>query len=477
MYPEDLKKNGIEVDIAGVILDYMAQSGDSFSTILSAYPSLYNSLFLSNGFTKHQANMLVKAAVNDPEQLQILKKQAAREIWKELTEIIAKIESEQAKRTVIRENNLPDKLANHRVDGVVWQLSDIHFGSQNSLGLDAKQLADRLANIVKLNYTLQPRIIIVSGDVSTRANESELQEFVEFCKDLGSKIWDKHYPYRFLVVPGNHDITWGKEGKTDKLNNFNKYVSSSCQVVTPFWPQNGQQQFKDNLGDVSILRFDDDERPDIPPFILVRDKRLALRFLLLVSSFYSGSVPLKIREIIDKIRNEPGSDKMIDLLREDKGELSNEYIEFIRTLVKPEHQTIAINHHNLCQYGTEICLNQNAKELLSALSEKEIQLVLHGHTHLSESRKTKRNPNPGEAYPIPCPTLCGKPMSGSTNGFMMHLIGPEQENRLITSVIFNINESKTFSLDSEHIDIRYRSTISKNKIKVAHLPRKIRVLK
>lgn len=465
-YPEELAKDSVEVEISGAVLDYLGRSRQNIEDLLRQHPSLYQSLFVA-GQPSDSTLTLVKAILNDDKARNRARRASVKYGLKELTDRIDRIDSERQSRCSPRSSSPADQLVNHRVEGVVWQLSDIHFGKLNNLGLSAADLAQTLSDIVRTTPEFEPRLVIVSGDVSSTADPNELEEFLDFCESLSSLLWDEQRPHRFLIVPGNHETTWLNDGTADKLDRFRKILADSGKIVTPFWP--GPKIKSDSDGQVSILHSGANESQDIPPFVLVRDKRLDLRVLLLVSPYYSGSVPQAVREVLNRIQQGEEIDYLQDLLREDTGEFSRKYISQIKNNVwEREGTTIAVTHHNLTQLGPEICENRNAKTLLSILAEKDIQLVLHGHTHLVENRTAERRPNPGEAYPIPCPSLCGIPSPGNMHGFMMHLFGPVGQIRYVTSVVWSIDESRNFTPDPSHLLIHYKFLLSKGSLKVRY---------
>lgn len=464
-YPEELRKHDIKIEIVGVLLDYIARSGQSIEEIFSQYPSLYESMFPTGEQVPDRTVTLIKAVLSDYRVRDRLRTAATEHSWHELTRLIDQIDAERKLRSSARPSSVADNLAKHKVDGVVWQLSDIHFGRLNALNLSPTDLANAFRDIVRVTPDFEPRLIIVSGDVSSCAEPSEFEEFAGFCGTLSRLLWDYPRPYRLLVVPGNHEATWRNDGTADKLSNFRKFTADSNEFITPFW--SGSKMHTDSDGEVSVHRFDTQEAQDIPPFMLVRDKRLNLRVLLLISSYYSGSVPTAVQEVLKKIRQSQEMDYLKALFQDDTGEFSREYISHIRNNIRPhDNMTIAVTHHNLHQYGQQICKNPNAQVLLSVLAEKQIQLILHGHTHLVEKPDARRSPDVGEAYPVPCPPLCGIPRPGNTNGFMMHLIGPVDEPRYITSCVWSMDESGNFTQHPSRLRARYRFRIYKDSIEV-----------
>ena len=71
----------------------------------------------------------------------------------------------------------------------IVQLSDPHFDT----------VIEKIQNaLVKSVQDLSPNLIVMTGDITQRAQDSEFKEAVRFKQSLG--------PYLFMAIPGNHDI-------------------------------------------------------------------------------------------------------------------------------------------------------------------------------------------------------------------------------------------------------------------------------
>jgi hypothetical protein len=471
-----LAESGIKIDLYGVILDYLATSGYGLEELLIRYGHLYGVLFPTGHEIPAETQTLLQVLLKDSSARSSVRIAAKRHDWKSLTVAIDEIDRAGKARASAKSSLETDKLAKHRVEFVIWQLSDLHFGSLNTLAKDARTIAKALAKITREKPEFSPRFVVVSGDVSSCASESEFNEFLEFTKFLSEEIWGGERPWRFLVVPGNHETTWFDDGTADHLEKFRKFIAKSNIVVTPFWE--GRPSYTDNLGRVSVQPYSGRDKDSIPPFVLVHDKEVDLRFLLLVSPYYSGNVPKPARKILSDIRKLKNKDYLTKLLRQDTGSFSEGYISSIDSSVwTPSDSpglenttTIAVTHHNPYQYGSEICQSPDAPLLLQTLANKGIFLILHGHTHFIENHAIRRPVIPGQAYPIPCPTLSGLPYSrGSTNGFMLHMFGPAGTGRHVTSVQWMINHLGEFDRSSEHLRARYRFVVDKDRLRVRHV--------
>ena len=311
-------------------------------------------------------------------------------------------------------------------------------------------------------------VLLIPGegqDVSSSARINELKEFVSFYEYLGTHLWNHRSLWRLLVVPGNHETTFLPDGTADKLKTFRKYIADKKEVVSPF--SSAMTKFKDNLGEVSVDIFGGAKYAE-PPFALIRDKRLDLRLLLLVSSYYSGFVPDEVRRELKNMGHGDAKQRLRELLRQDTGELKDEYISKVRSELFRQDSpavTIAVTHHNMCQYGSySNPVPSNAKSLLSSLADLNVRVLIHGHTHLAESDEVSRPALDGEAYPIPCPTLAGPPAPGNVNGFMLHMFGPATTPRMMTSLLWTLDQSFDFVRQKNNPHVKYRLEIYKEKV-------------
>jgi 3',5'-cyclic AMP phosphodiesterase CpdA len=75
----------------------------------------------------------------------------------------------------------------------IVHLSDLHFGGEADLR--------QIAAVEELVPDLEPRVIVVSGDISQRSRHGEFQAAVGFVREL-----ERTAPV--LVIPGNHDVQW-----------------------------------------------------------------------------------------------------------------------------------------------------------------------------------------------------------------------------------------------------------------------------
>ena len=74
----------------------------------------------------------------------------------------------------------------------ILHVSDLHFGAQDALSDPAAEAA--LADLVT---TLQPALVLASGDLTHRGTPAQHAEAARFLRGLGAPV---------LAVPGNHDL-------------------------------------------------------------------------------------------------------------------------------------------------------------------------------------------------------------------------------------------------------------------------------
>ena len=68
------------------------------------------------------------------------------------------------------------------------QVSDPHFGTERAAVVEA---------VVQLAWSLQPELVVLSGDITQRAREGQFRAARAFTDRLGAPV---------LTVPGNHDV-------------------------------------------------------------------------------------------------------------------------------------------------------------------------------------------------------------------------------------------------------------------------------
>lgn len=434
------------VDIEGVIVDYMARSDFNIYQIFDMNQNIYNDLFLeSSGLKKSKILISYLSSLDDimfndryPKVEELVLKHKSRNVLKSNDKVID--------YSILSD---PSKYFGHSRDVVVWQLSDLHFGKFNKLNTDPAELAAIINMAINKYHLLRPDIVIVSGDVTSESKKNEYKDFLIFLEKISLNIWGKKCPERMLVVPGNHDVKWGKSGAADKMKEFRGMVASSELCLTPFGSDNNSSC----ESGINIKKIHKNE--NIPPMLLVEYEKYDLDILLLVSGYYSGKVP---EELLLYLKGVPTDENFKNILRVDYGDIN---IEYISDMVKEIRQRkdrlrLAVMHHNPIQYGREICKNMNAPLLLENLASINFPILLHGHVHMHEELFNLRNYDSKQSYPIPCPTLTSICSSGGM-GFNIHVIGKKDDKTCMTTAVWEVSNLPDFKIEA--LDIMYKFVI------------------
>ena len=442
-YPKD------PVNIEGVILDYLGQSGASIDTVFQLNQKIYTDLFIGNNVESGKELLRCFLSSQESAKELISKTESIYSNIPKLIEDIYGSPNERAKMI----NKLFENPTQHLkadIKSIIWQISDLHFGFLNTIDNDPRELAFMLAKIASDYPNLKPDIVLISGDLSSMAGKEEFHKFVQFCKEFEKIVWGTPSPERLLVVPGNHDTTWLSNGDADSMSLFRSIVSASNCCITPFGPS--EETFANGL--ITVKRSASNMEKS-PPVTQVEFAQYGLRFLLLVSGYFSGFIPLEfrlLREKADKIE-----ENFLNLLRVDNGEVNREYLYDI-SCCKNDHNatTLGVIHHNPIQYGIETCLNKYAIQLLETLYKIDVPLLLHGHVHQVDDPGSQRPVITGQSYALPCPTLSSIPSSGSSRGINMFFVGEETIPRKIWTLQWSISSSTSFKPDGATIKHLFR---------------------
>ncbi|MBU0579533.1 metallophosphoesterase [Patescibacteria group bacterium] len=453
-YPND------DVDICGVILDYLGRTGESLYDVFELNKQIYHDLFDGDGIPGKELLECLIESERDVDELSNRCHDMYTKVQNVLTHFAPTARRGPEAQTEIHDLlSDPSKHLGYHVGAVIWQLSDIHFGKLNKQEGNPKELACMVARISADYPKLKPDFVVISGDVTSVALPEEFDTFRLFCKTLGESVWGAEHPHRILVVPGNHDITWGLDGTADQMHGFIHNLADHNVCTTPFGPD--EETFPEDS--IVIRRFNPNPAT-VPPFASVTCKEHDIELILLVSGYFSGQVPDEVQRLL-KEANETQVE-LTNLLRVDEGAVNQEYLLSIaKSLSVPNASTrIGVIHHNPIQYGTERCANRLAPELLKTLRKNKVSLILHGHTHFVED-PSFRPMGDRQAYPIPCPTLCSICTAGG-RGMNVHMIGDAGSTRKVSTVVWQISESSGFHANLA--SLRYRIALHEGDVTVQH---------
>lgn len=98
----------------------------------------------------------------------------------------------------------------------ILQISDLHFGMHRE---------ELIAPFLQELQTIQPDVVLISGDLTQRATQEQYELFVDFAKKLSGVV---------LTVPGNHDIPLYPHQFLIRMfcpfNSYKHYVNSDLKV-------------------------------------------------------------------------------------------------------------------------------------------------------------------------------------------------------------------------------------------------------
>jgi hypothetical protein len=350
----------------------------------------------------------------------------------------------------------PEEYLGHKVDFVFWQISDSHFGKYNTLDNIPRELASLLAKAAVDHKVVAPKLLVVSGDVTSVASDAEFASFVEFCRHLET-FFLRHGTLPILAVPGNHDVRWLEDGRADRMEKFRSGVAETGCCITPFGPSAEDS----DGGRIRVARYNPSE-DTVPPFATVSVSG-GPEFVLLVSGYFSGNIPDEVRKAVESA---PSKDRLDELLRSDKGAVNREYLLNLSSVLKVAPGIrIGVIHHNPIQYGIATCANHFAPQLLETLFDRGVRVVLHGHAHLTEDHSMQRPVSPGSAYPIPCPTLTSITTSGE-RGMNVFMLGQEGGDTRMSVLVWNLSTSTQFK--REGLSLRYSLKLTNRDVEVTH---------
>src|SRR5437016_10694315 len=103
----------------------------------------------------------------------------------------------------------------------IVHLSDLHFGDRCRFydaepEISARSAVDALYRDLVRHRTGRVHAVVLSGDFSWQNEKAEFDAARYFCRDLAGRL---RVPISdFILIPGNHDITWSEKAKTAKEN-------------------------------------------------------------------------------------------------------------------------------------------------------------------------------------------------------------------------------------------------------------------
>lgn len=112
----------------------------------------------------------------------------------------------------------------------ILHLTDVHFGTDHRFNMAATATAPDaqrplLDSVLRDSETLgvTPDLVVVTGDLTSTGQPGEFKQFGTFASSLCSHFKLKHSSV--LIVPGNHDVYWGRKADAVSKGEFGSFVS------------------------------------------------------------------------------------------------------------------------------------------------------------------------------------------------------------------------------------------------------------
>lgn len=254
-------------------------------------------------------------------------------------------------------------------DIVLLHLSDIHFGKYHAFPRrqDLSKLLDSALDDLGTIVGRQPNLVIISGDLTSEANDDDFDSSIQFIKHLSDKL--RLGLDRFVIVPGNHDLA---RYEVNIGRRFDKYIEFLNNIATEV---KGGKEF---LSRYPKLYDAKQGRLMTPRGSLQRDG------LYTIAEFHEHEIVIiGLNSVIPEKE------------QQEYGEISHaQLIDAMSASEKLEQSylRVAVFHHHLFpvpmlisaqqQTGSEknrVLLNQGI--VLKELTRKNFQFVVHGHSH------------------------------------------------------------------------------------------------
>lgn len=241
----------------------------------------------------------------------------------------------------------------------ILHVSDTQFGQYHRFGTEdslARNLIRDLERLKRDERVPEPDLMILSGDITERANEDEFADALAFLDEVCAITGLSRE--RVVVVPGNHDVSWSWSEA-----HFYECRAKGKEFAVPYFPKwENYQRFVTELHDPTAFTA---ERP----YRLHRFDELRVAVAAMNST-------IKESHRDDDHYGWCGDGQLRWFARE-LGELDG----MLR---------IGVLHHNVRRKAVADNENLRDEDALSDILRDRLDLILHGHTHAG---KEDRLPN------------------------------------------------------------------------------------
>jgi calcineurin-like phosphoesterase family protein len=248
----------------------------------------------------------------------------------------------------------------------ILHLSDLHFGDRCRFydaapEISARSAVDALYRDLVRHRTGPVHAVVLSGDFSWQNEEAEFEAAKYFCHDLAGRL---RVPISdFILIPGNHDITWSEKAKTAKERIRYLLPEEAERPYRMFYRETTGSPLLTHLSYVRIFQAD----------------RIAIVGLNSCRFYQQENAGLGYVGL-DQIY------QAISTLRDDPVYQAHEG-EFFKVAVLHHHLVPASDLQLITELEKEagerhFSLTIDATEILRFLMKDNFALVLHGHMHV-----------------------------------------------------------------------------------------------
>jgi len=270
-----------------------------------------------------------------------------------------------------------------RSSNYIIHFSDLHFGNPEYPQTDSalqKGLTSLLGEDLIALGKGRPAAVIISGDLTWKGTKTEFQEALTFITMLRS-LYDLDPFFDLIIVPGNHDITWGQQDTDYDPHSAVRYSSTEAE-------RNYREFFTRTVG--------------VPPNkYLSMGRRYLLQNFVTIDLMGLNSSRIENQKLsgygyvgLDQLSNAASS------MGWSKG-------------AKPVTYRLAVLHHHLLPVTPiedplldhNISITLDAGQLMYKMVELGIDGVSHGHQHQPFLASVVRPPRKDSIYQSSTPIL------------------------------------------------------------------------
>jgi 3',5'-cyclic AMP phosphodiesterase CpdA len=271
----------------------------------------------------------------------------------------------------------------------ILHLSDLHFGKGHHFPLgdpspgSRPKLADAVIAALKQESIADIDQVVISGDLFDADQSKDLHHATDGIEELVDEL--EIDPGRVLCVPGNHDLTWDLDFKTDKFRFYDEAVRSIGAVgLTGEMPQ--------------VVSGDGDRRP--LAFVLLNSCRIETQQL-------AGLGEVGSQQLSDVVSRLQAARVSAD---------THTIVAVMHHHLLPivAHEEKLYDPHGIAHDTVRPSLVVDAVKVLQRLAEIGVPLVLHGHQHHAAILRYEDVLHEGAPVAILAAGSCG------TSGFNMH---------------------------------------------------------